>query len=41
MNKAGIKFDGETLEIPKMVKLATFFDPDEHPLMIAEDLTKA
>ncbi len=36
---AGIKFDGETMEIPGMVKLATFLDPDGHPLMIAQDLS--
>lgn len=39
LEKAGIKFDGGAVEIPKMVKLATFFDPDGHPLMIAEDVT--
>lgn len=39
LEKAGIKFDGETMEVPGMVKLATFYDPDGHPLMIAQDLS--
>lgn len=39
LEQAGIKFDGDTMEIPEMVKLATFFDPDGHPLMIAQDLS--
>ena len=40
LEKAGIKFDGDTMEVPGMVKLATFFDPDGHPLMIAQDLSQ-
>lgn len=39
LEQAGITFDGDTMEVPEMVKLATFFDPDGHPLMIAEDLS--
>ncbi len=35
-----VRFDGDTITIPEMVKLATFFDPDENALMLAQDLTK-
>lgn len=41
LEQAGIKFDGETVEVEGMVKVATFFDPDGNPLMIAEDLSKS
>ena len=34
----GLTFDGETVEIPGMVKLATFFDPDGNAYMLAESL---
>lgn len=34
----GVKFDGETREIPGMVKLATFFDPDDNHLMLYQSL---
>ena len=34
----GVKFDGETREIPGMVRLATFFDPDGNSLMLAQGL---
>lgn len=40
LEQAGIEFDGDTMEIPGMVKLATFLDPDGHPLMIAQDMSK-
>jgi predicted enzyme related to lactoylglutathione lyase len=33
-----VKFDGETREIPGLVKLATFFDPDGNPLMLFQSL---
>ena len=36
---AGVKFDGDTLVVEGMVKTATFFDPDNNALMLAEDLT--
>lgn len=39
--KAGVKFDGETIEIEGMVKLIGLFDPDGNGLMIAEDLSGA
>jgi catechol 2,3-dioxygenase-like lactoylglutathione lyase family enzyme len=35
-----VKFDGPTREYPGMVKLATFFDPDGHALMLFQDLQK-
>jgi catechol 2,3-dioxygenase-like lactoylglutathione lyase family enzyme len=34
----GVRFDGPTRETPGMVKLATFFDPDGNPWMLAESL---
>jgi catechol 2,3-dioxygenase-like lactoylglutathione lyase family enzyme len=33
-----VRFDGETLVIEGMVKLATFFDPDGNKLMLSESL---
>ncbi len=33
-----VKFDGETIEIPGMVKLATFYDPDGNTYMLSESL---
>jgi predicted enzyme related to lactoylglutathione lyase len=36
----GVKFDGETKEIPGMAKLATLFDPDNNALMLYQDLQK-
>jgi predicted enzyme related to lactoylglutathione lyase len=36
----GVKFDGPTQEIPGMVKLATFFDPDGNSLMFFQELSK-
>lgn len=34
----GVRFDGDTLEIPEMVKLATFYDPDGNTYMLSEAL---
>ena len=34
----GVRFDGEIQVIPGLVKLATFFDPDGNPLMLAESI---
>lgn len=34
----GVAFDGETQEIPGMVRLATFFDPDGNSYMFAQSL---
>ena len=35
-----VRFDGETQEIPGMVRLATFFDPDGNRHMLAQDLSR-
>lgn len=34
----GVRFEGETVVIDGVAKLATFFDPDGNSLMLAEDL---
>ena len=34
----GVRFDGDTVEVPNMVKLATFFDPDGNTYMFAQSL---
>lgn len=34
-----VRFDGPIREYPGMVKLATFFDPDGHSLMLFQDLS--
>lgn len=39
LEQAGVKFDGETDVVEGMVKTATFYDPDNNALMLAEDLT--
>lgn len=36
---ADVRFDGDTMKIEGMVKIATFYDPDNNALMLAEDLT--
>jgi catechol 2,3-dioxygenase-like lactoylglutathione lyase family enzyme len=36
--KKQVRFDGETIEIPGMVKLATFYDPDGNAYMLSESL---
>ena len=33
-----VKFDGDTLTIPNLVRLATFFDPDGHKFMLSQSL---
>ena len=38
LEKNGVRFDGETNEVPGMVKLATFYDPDGNPWMLAQVL---
>lgn len=38
LEAAGVDFDGETVVVEGMVKLATFFDPDRNALMIAQNL---
>ena len=39
LERAGVKFDGETDTIEGMVSTATFYDPDGNALMLAQDLT--
>lgn len=34
----GVRFDGETVEMPGMVRLATFYDPDGNSYMFAQSL---
>ncbi|EQC52621.1 VOC family protein [Bacteriovorax sp. DB6_IX] len=34
-----VKFDGEVITIPEMVKILTFYDLDGNALMVAQDLT--
>lgn len=40
LEKAGVRFDGETETIEGMVSTATFYDPDDNALMLAQDLSK-
>ncbi len=35
----GVQFDGDIVEVPGLVKLATFFDPDGNSYMFAESLS--
>ena len=37
----GVEFQGDTVELPGMVKLATFFDPDGNRYMFAQSLEGA
>ena len=39
LEQAGVQFEGDTIEVEGMVKVATFFDPDGNALMIAQDLS--
>ena len=38
LEAAGVRFDGPPVEHEGMVRLSTFYDPDGHALMLAEDL---
>lgn len=38
LEERDVRFDGPTREIPGLVKLATFYDPDGNTLMFAESL---
>lgn len=40
LEASNVRFDGETMTVPEMVKLATFFDPDGNTHMLAQDLTE-
>jgi len=35
-----VRFDGETMTIPDMVRLATFYDPDGNAFMLVQDISK-
>jgi hypothetical protein len=36
-----VRFDGPTNTMPGLVMLATFYDPDGHPYMLAQSLASA
>lgn len=38
LSSKDVKFDGEVRTIPGMVKLATFFDPDDNCFMLYQDI---
>lgn len=40
LEAANVKFDGETETVEGMVSTATFYDPDNNALMLAQDLTE-
>jgi predicted enzyme related to lactoylglutathione lyase len=37
----GVRLDGDIIEIPGMVRLLTFYDPDDNALMFYQDLQAA
>lgn len=39
LEKKDVRFDGATMTVPGMVKLATFFDPDGNKHMLYQDLS--
>ena len=39
LEKRDVRFDGDTVTIPDMVKLATFYDPDGNKLMLFQSLS--
>lgn len=41
LDEHGARQDGEIMEIPGLVRLLTFFDPDDNALMFYEDLAQA
>lgn len=41
LERRAVRFDGETLTIEGMVRLATFFDPDGNAWMLAQSLKQA
>ena len=38
LEELGVRFDGPTTEIPGLVRIATFKDPDGNPLMFSQPL---
>jgi predicted enzyme related to lactoylglutathione lyase len=41
LDAAGVRQDGEIMEIPGLVKLLTFYDPDDNALMFYQHLSGA
>lgn len=39
LERHGVRQDGEVMEVPGMVKLLTFYDPDDNALMFYQDLS--
>ncbi len=39
LEAAGVRFDGDTETIEGMVSTATFYDPDNNAMMLAQDLS--
>ena len=39
LEKEGVRFDGPTDTMEGMVSLATFYDPDDNAMMLAQDLS--
>lgn len=39
LEASGVTFDGDVITAEGMVKITTFYDPDNNALMIAEDLS--
>lgn len=40
LEAAGVRFDGPPIEHEGLARLSTFYDPDGHALMLAQDLSK-
>lgn len=40
LERKGVRFDGDTMTIEGMVRLATFFDPDGNAWMLSQSLAK-
>lgn len=41
LDRRGVRQDGPIQEIPEMVRLLTFYDPDDNALMFYQDLSQA
>jgi len=41
IDSAGVRQDGDIQDIPGMVRLLTFYDPDDNALMFYQDLSNA
>ena len=41
LDSHGVRQDGDVVEIPVLVRLLTFFDPDDNALMFYQDLAEA